>query len=324
MKRPTTPNSVDTPESLAAMAVDSLMSEVNDKYSSEMSDEELDALMADFTEKMQCLADNGVLRCPECWAEEQCGDDVVGWFQGRMEFGPRALGARSIIGDARSQSMQSVMNRKIKFRESFRPFAPSVLQTRVSEYFDMDSSQTSPYMLLVAPVRKDKRLPDAADTELEGLGKLQVARSTIPAVTHVDYSARVQTVDAVRHGRYHALLEAFERKTGCPVLINTRARTCAPRGSGAGLWGPTSGRVGFGAQPPQGKDMTDTESNERDATDFAQRATETRPGLFVELWEFLRHNKKWWLTPIILVLLLIGALILLAGTAAAPFIYPLF
>ena len=148
-------------------------------------------------------------------------DNVVGWFQGRMEFGPRALGARSIIGDARSQSMQSVMNRKIKFRESFRPFAPSVLQTRVSEYFDMDSSQASPYMLLVAPVRKDKRLPDAADTELEGLGKLQVARSTIPAVTHVDYSARVQTVDAVRHGRYHALLEAFERKTGCPVLINT-------------------------------------------------------------------------------------------------------
>ena len=148
-------------------------------------------------------------------------ENVVGWFQGRMEFGPRALGSRSIIGDARSRSMQSVMNRKIKFRESFRPFAPSVLQDRVSEYFDMREGQPSPYMLLVAPVRKDQRVPETADEELEGLAKLQIARSTVPAITHVDYSARVQTVDAVRHGRYHALLEAFERRTGCPVLINT-------------------------------------------------------------------------------------------------------
>ena len=148
-------------------------------------------------------------------------EHVVGWFQGRMEFGPRALGSRSIIGDARSQTMQSVMNRKIKFRESFRPFAPSVLQERVSEYFDMPEAQPSPYMLLVAPVRQDKRVRDAAGEELEGIAKLQVARSTVPAVTHVDYSARVQTVDAVRHGRYHALLAAFERRTGCPVVINT-------------------------------------------------------------------------------------------------------
>ena len=148
-------------------------------------------------------------------------EKVVGWFQGRMEFGPRALGSRSIIGDARSQTMQSVMNRKIKFRESFRPFAPSVLQNRVSEYFDMPEGQPSPYMLLVAPVREDKRIPDAATEELEGIAKLQVARSTVPAVTHVDYSARVQTVDADRHGRYHALLTAFERRTGCPVIINT-------------------------------------------------------------------------------------------------------
>ena len=148
-------------------------------------------------------------------------EKVVGWFQGRMEFGPRALGSRSIIGDARSQTMQSVMNRKIKFRESFRPFAPSVLQHRVSEYFDMREGQPSPYMLLVAPVRKDKRVPDAAGKQLEGIARLQVARSTVPAITHVDYSARVQTVDAVRHGRYHALLEAFERMTGCPVVINT-------------------------------------------------------------------------------------------------------
>jgi carbamoyltransferase len=146
---------------------------------------------------------------------------VVGWFQGRMEFGPRALGARSIIGDPRSRTMQSVMNRKIKFRESFRPFAPSVLQHRVSDYFDMRDNQPSPYMLLVAAVQDAVRNPDAEDTGLEGLAKLQVARSTLPAITHVDYSARVQTVDATRHGRYHTLLEAFERQTGCPVLINT-------------------------------------------------------------------------------------------------------
>ena len=148
-------------------------------------------------------------------------EHVVGWFQGRMEFGPRALGSRSIIGDPRSQNMQSVMNRKIKFRESFRPFAPSVLQDRVSEYFDMAEGQDSPYMLLVAPVRESVRLPDTGDATLEGLAKLQVPRSTVPAITHVDYSARVQTVDARRHGRYHALLRAFERRTGCPMLINT-------------------------------------------------------------------------------------------------------
>ena len=148
-------------------------------------------------------------------------EQVVGWFQGRMEFGPRALGSRSIIGDARSARMQSVMNRKIKFRESFRPFAPSVLQDRVSDYFEMADDQPSPYMLLVAPVRQAQRTGDADDTALEGLAKLQAARSTVPAVTHVDYSARVQTVDAARHGRYHMLLDAFERRTGCPVIINT-------------------------------------------------------------------------------------------------------
>ena len=154
-------------------------------------------------------------------AELLAAENVVGWFQGRMEFGPRALGARSILGDARSREMQSVMNRKIKFRESFRPFAPSVLQERVGDYFDMREGQPSPYMLLVAPVRESQRTPDAPDAGLEGVAKLQVARSTVPAVTHVDYSARVQTVDAIRHGRYHRLLAAFERHTGCPVLINT-------------------------------------------------------------------------------------------------------
>ena len=146
---------------------------------------------------------------------------VVGWFQGRMEFGPRALGSRSIIGDPRNQDMQSVMNLKIKFRESFRPFAPSVLRERADERFEMPLGQESPYMLLVAPVSADERISEDADSRRVGFERLKLSRSTIPAVTHVDYSARIQTVDQVRHGRYHRLLRAFARKTGCPVVINT-------------------------------------------------------------------------------------------------------
>ncbi len=145
---------------------------------------------------------------------------VVGWFQGRMEFGPRALGSRSIIGDARSQEMQSVMNLKIKFRESFRPFAPCVLREDVSEYFEMPPRADSPYMLLVAGVREEKRLNSRAQSLL-GLDKLKGKRSVVPAITHVDYSARIQTVDAQRHPRLHRLLTAFKQKTGCPVIINT-------------------------------------------------------------------------------------------------------
>ncbi len=147
-------------------------------------------------------------------------EKVIGWFQGRMEFGPRALGSRSIIGDARSQAMQSVMNLKIKFRESFRPFAPCVLQEKASEYFEMSPGQESPYMLLVAPVRQDKRMAHAEDAA-QGLDKLRIKRSVIPAVTHVDYSARVQTVDRERNGRLHRLISRFQDKTGCPVIINT-------------------------------------------------------------------------------------------------------
>ncbi len=146
-------------------------------------------------------------------------ENVVGWFQGRMEFGPRALGSRSILGDPRSPAMQSVMNLKIKFRESFRPFAPSVLRSRVSEFFSMRDREDSPYMLLVAPVQESKRL-DSEETR-EGLDKLKTERSVVPAITHVDYSARVQTVDPERHPAYHQLILAFERQTGCPLLINT-------------------------------------------------------------------------------------------------------
>jgi carbamoyltransferase len=145
---------------------------------------------------------------------------VVGWFQGRMEFGPRALGGRSILGDARSPEMQSVMNLKIKFRESFRPFAPVVLHNRIGEYFDLKPGTESPYMLLVASVAKKQRIPHPSQ-RLRGMEKLKAVRSEIPAVTHVDYSARIQTVDPVRHGRLFRLLEAFEARTGCPVMINT-------------------------------------------------------------------------------------------------------
>jgi len=147
-------------------------------------------------------------------------ENVVGWFQGRMEFGPRALGGRSILGDPRSPKMQSVLNLKIKYRESFRPFAPSVLREHVAEWFELD--QDSPYMLMVADVAKKHRLDAAgADAGLFGIEKLKVPRSTIPAVTHVDYSARIQTVHAETNPRYHALISSFHEKTGCPVLINT-------------------------------------------------------------------------------------------------------
>ena len=145
---------------------------------------------------------------------------VVGWMQGRMEFGPRGLGSRSILGDARSPAMQSVMNLKIKFRESFRPFAPIVLRERAAEFFELGPGEESPYMLLVAAVRPEKRVDPGAPPRA-GLDRVNEARSVIPAVTHVDHSARIQTVDPERHPALHRLLRAFERRTGCPVMINT-------------------------------------------------------------------------------------------------------
>lgn len=148
------------------------------------------------------------------------GNNVIGWFQGRMEFGPRALGSRSIIGDARSQDMQARMNLKIKFRESFRPFAPTVLEEYVADYFELD--RPSPYMLLVAQVKKEKcRAMSKAEEKLWGIDKLNIVRSEIPAITHVDYSARVQTVSKEYNPLYYRLIEKFRQKTGCPVIINT-------------------------------------------------------------------------------------------------------
>ena len=145
---------------------------------------------------------------------------AVGWHQGRMEFGPRALGARSILGDPRSPTMQKVLNLKIKYRESFRPFAPSVLAEQAGAWFELD--QDSPYMLLVANVRADRRIPmSGGEQRLFGIDRLNVPRSTIPAVTHVDYSARIQTVYRETNPRFHALIERFAAHTGCPVLVNT-------------------------------------------------------------------------------------------------------
>lgn len=184
------------------------------------SDEQIKSCLDSAGAKYHCLeSDEGLAKFV---AQQMASEKVVGLVQGRMEFGPRALGGRSIIGDARSAQMQSVMNLKIKFRESFRPFAPCVLRERVHEFFEMRPDEDSPYMLLVAPVRADKRLPGNGEAgPLKGLDKLKACRSLIPAVTHVDYSARVQTVDPHRHGLYYKIIAAFEKLTGCPVIINT-------------------------------------------------------------------------------------------------------
>jgi len=183
------------------------------KFSNQQIRTYLDKVGAEYTE----LEDNALM--PKL-AEVMEGEQVVGWFQGRMEFGPRSLGARSIIGDARSTKMQTVMNLKIKYRESFRPFAPVVKFDKVSEWFDHKGP--SPYMLIVAPVNKNKRsqMTDEQD-KLFGIDKLNIPRSQIPAVTHVDYSARVQTVHPETNPRFYHLLDEFEKRTECPVLVNT-------------------------------------------------------------------------------------------------------
>ena len=153
-------------------------------------------------------------------AKELANEKTVGWFQGRMEFGPRALGGRSILADPRSEKMQKELNLKIKFRESFRPFAPAVLREDVNEWFELDYD--SPYMLLVSDVKKNKQIEmNEKDNKLFGIDKLNIKRSTIPAVTHVDYSARIQTVHKETNPRFYQLIKEFKNKTNCPVLVNT-------------------------------------------------------------------------------------------------------
>jgi carbamoyltransferase len=160
---------------------------------------------------------------PQFWphpVKALVAEKAVGWFQGRMEFGPRALGARSILGDPRSTSMQSSLNLRVKFRESFRPFAPAVLREDVADWFELDGD--SPYMQIVAEILHKRRRPANPDEgKLFGIDRLNIPRSEIPAVTHVDYSARIQTVHVDTNKRFHDLLLAFKAETGCPVLVNT-------------------------------------------------------------------------------------------------------
>lgn len=183
----------------------------------EFAQEEIERRLAAAGARFTVLDEEELIRrCADTLVEQK----ALGWFSGRMEFGPRALGARSILGDARSPTMQSVLNLKVKYRESFRPFAPSVLREDLSEWFELD--EDSPYMLLVADVAAGRRRALGPEQEmLTGIAKLKAPRSEIPAVTHVDYSARIQTVHAATNPRYHALLTAFKERTGCPVIVNT-------------------------------------------------------------------------------------------------------
>jgi carbamoyltransferase len=185
-------------------------------FSDEQIRKVIDDKNAEFT-----LCDSDDHLCDEV-AQLIAQEKVIGWFEGRMEFGPRALGARSILGDARSEKMQSVMNLKIKFRESFRPFAPIVLREHVDRYFQMRKGEESPYMLLVAPVQESIRTELGAEYESAfGIDKLHFSRSSLPAITHVDYSARVQTVDPARNPLLHKMMTRFYELTDCPVMINT-------------------------------------------------------------------------------------------------------
>ena len=168
----------------------------------------------------RCFQRSPTTRCIQATVDALVAEKAVGWFQGRMEFGPRALGARSILGDPRSPTMQSSLNLRVKFRESFRPFAPAVLREDVADWFELDGD--SPYMQIVADVLPKHRRPaNPGDEKLFGIERLNLPRSDIPAVTHVDYSARIQTVHAGTNPRFHALLRAFKAATGCPVLVNT-------------------------------------------------------------------------------------------------------
>ncbi len=184
----------------------------------DIDEHEIDRLLLEKNVAFRRTSDAAAL-CDQV-AELIAAGKVVGWVQGRMEFGPRALGNRSILGDARDPAMQSKMNLKIKFRESFRPFAPIVLQERAPEFFELRGDQESPYMLVVAPLQADQRLAPGGPRRA-GVDRVHEVRSRIPAVTHVDHSARIQTVDRERNPRLRRLLDAFARRTGCPVLINT-------------------------------------------------------------------------------------------------------
>ena len=186
---------------------------IGPSFSEELIEKKLKLLNANF----QKLSEENLINIV---AKELNNEKTVGWFQGRMEFGPRALGSRSIIADPRSDKMQKELNLKIKFRESFRPFAPSVLREDLKDWFEIDYD--SPYMLLVSNVKKDVQIPMSEKSKkLFGIEKLNIKRSSIPAVTHVDYSSRIQTVHKDTNPKYHKLLSQFKINTGCPILVNT-------------------------------------------------------------------------------------------------------
>jgi carbamoyltransferase len=178
---------------------------------------EIEQRLTEMGARFSVINDDSVAELTACALARQ---EVVGWFQGRMEFGPRALGARSILADPRSPLMQRDLNLKIKFRESFRPFAPAVLREDASDWFELETD--SPYMLFTAAVRNDRRRIVSYDDQIAtGFEKLSIVRSDLPAITHVDYSARLQTVNENINPAFRRLLERFKQKTGCPVLINT-------------------------------------------------------------------------------------------------------
>ena len=192
---------------------DMLGSYLGPEYSQEVIENELNRLGANF----RILSENDII-CKT--AEDLSKGNAIGWFQGRMEFGPRALGGRSILGDPRSSNMQKNLNLKVKYRESFRPFAPSILADDINDWFEINSK--SPYMLIVSNVKKDKCIPMSEnDQKLFGIEKLNVKRSEVPAITHVDYSARIQTVHEDTNPKYYKLIKKFKEITGCPILVNT-------------------------------------------------------------------------------------------------------
>ena len=257
---------------------------------------------------------------------------AVGWFQGRMEFGPRALGNRSILADPRSPDTQKMLNLKVKYRESFRPFAPAVLAEDAQEWFDL--KRESPYMLFVADVAAGRRSPvDAKERGLAGFDKLKAARSTIPAVTHVDYSARVQTVHRETNPRFHGLLTAFKNETGCPVLVNTSFNV---RGEPIANTPEDAFRCLMGTEIELlviGNCVLDKqEQNPNLILDYRSafdpdslRLKDATMSFLSEFVRFMIARRKYWLAPVFLVMLLVAGLVVATkGSIIAPLIYTIF